>query len=79
MVTVSSRAGHWRLQGGAQKAVVAIHTHLSLPLLARVFGYMPWSAFSNAEDLPRGAALEWSRWCRDRGYLLGDDTLPLDR
>lgn len=79
MVTMSSQSGHWRLQGGAQKAVVAIHTHLSLPLLARVFGYMPWSAFSNAEDLPRGVALAWSRWCRDRSYLLGDDTLPLDR
>lgn len=26
-----------------------------------------------------GHALEWARWCRDRNYLLGDETLPLDR
>lgn len=24
-------------------------------------------------------ALEWARWCRDPRYLLGDDTLPLER
>ena len=25
------------------------------------------------------AALEWARWCRNRRYILGDSTLPLDR
>ena len=40
---------------------------------------MPWSWVSSAEDLPKHVALEWSGWCRNRNYLLGDDTLPLDR
>ena len=38
-----------------------------------------WSWFSSAEDLPKGVALQWSRWCRDRQYLLGDNALPLHR
>lgn len=79
MVTMSSQSGYWRLQGGFQKPMVGLHVHVTLPLLAHLFGYAPWSRISKAEDLPRDVALEWSRWCRDRRYLLGDATLPLER
>ncbi|HSN56811.1 MAG TPA: alpha/beta fold hydrolase [Candidatus Sulfomarinibacteraceae bacterium] len=79
MVTMSAQSGHWRLQGGAQKLVVLLHAWLSLPLLARVVGFMPMRRLGMGEDLPRGVALEWARWCRDPDYLLGDDSLPLDR
>ncbi len=79
MVTVSSQSGHWSYQGGTQRLAVAIHTHLTLPILAHTLGYVPWSRFSSAQDLPQGVALQWSRWCRDRRYLLSDETLPLRR
>jgi predicted alpha/beta hydrolase len=79
MVTSSSQSGYWALQGGFQKAAVAFHTHVTLPVLARLFGYVPWSKFSSAEDLPKAFALEWAAWCRRPGYLLDDHTLPLER
>jgi len=79
MVTLSAQSGHWRLQGRGQRLPVFFHTHVTLPLLARLLGYMPWSWLGSAEDLPRGVALEWAGWCRDRKYVLGDRTLPLDR
>ena len=79
MVTFSSQSGHWRLQGGAQKASVAFHVHVTIPVLSSVFGYMPWSRLGSAEDLPMGVALEWAHWCRQRDYLLGETSLPLAR
>ena len=79
MITVSAQSGHWRLHGGEQKWLNAIHVHVTLPVLAHLWGYMPWSLLGPGEDLPKGVALEWSRWCRDPLYLLGDDTLPLHR
>lgn len=79
MVTVSSQSGYWRHQGRGQRLPVAVHTRLTLPFFARTLGYVPWSRFSSAEDLPAGVALQWSRWCRDPRYLMGDPTLPLDR
>jgi len=79
MVTMSAQSGHWRLQGGEQKIVVLLHTWISLPLLSRLFGYMPWGFFGSGEDLPKCAALEWAGWCRNRSYILGDETLPLAR
>ena len=79
MVTVSSQSGYWGLQGGEQKLVVAAHVYVTLPLTARMFGYAPWSRFAAGEDLPKGVALQWSAWCRDRRYLGSDSSLPLER
>lgn len=79
MITFSAQSGYWRLQGAGQKAAVFVHVHVSLPLLGTVFGYVPWSKLGSAEDLPKGVALEWSRWCRNPRYLLGDPSLPLER
>lgn len=79
MVTMSAQSGHWRLQGGEQKLVVWLHTHVTLPLLSRLMGYMPMRAVGAGENMPAGVAIEWARWCRHRDYLLGDATLPLDR
>jgi predicted alpha/beta hydrolase len=79
MVTMSAQSGHWRLQGGEQKLVVWLHTHLTLLLLSKVLGYMPMKAVGAGENMPAGVATEWARWCRHWKYLLGDETLPLDR
>ena len=79
MITLSAQSGYWRLQGAEQKLVVGLHVYLTLPVLSHLFGYMPWSKVSAAEDLPKAAALQWSRWCRDPDYLLGDQSLPLER
>lgn len=79
MATVSSQSGYWRLQGGSQKLAVGFHMYTTFPLLSRLMGYMPWGKLSAAEDLPRGVALEWAKWCRNPHYLLGDPTLPLER
>ena len=79
MLTFSAQSGHWRLQGGEQKALVALHMHVTFPVLAQAVGYMPWSKLGAGEDLPKGVALEWARWCRSPGYLLDDHTLPLQR
>ncbi|MEM6294715.1 MAG: alpha/beta fold hydrolase [Myxococcota bacterium] len=79
IATFSAQSGHWRLQGGSQKAMVALHMHLTFPAMARAVGYIPWSNFGGGEDLPAGVAREWARWCRDPRYLFGDPTLPLHR
>lgn len=77
MVTFSSQSGYWKLQGGWQKLAVCFHMYVTFPLLCALFGYMPWSRLGSALDLPKGAALEWARWCRDPLYLMGDSALPL--
>ncbi len=79
MVGVSAQSGYWGVQGGAEKYRARFAVTVLIPVLTRLFGYFPWSRFAAGEDLPAGVALEWARWCRDRNYLLGDETLPLGR
>ena len=79
MLTMSAQSGHWRYQGGEQKWLAALHVYVTLPVSAHLFGYVPWSRMGSAEDLPKGVALDWSRWCRNRKYVLGDNSLPLER
>ena len=79
MLTVSAQSGYWRLQGAEQKWFAGFNVSITLPLLVKLFGYMPWSWIGSAEDLPAGVALQWSNWCRNPEYLLGDDSLPLER
>ena len=79
MVGVSAQSGYWGVQGGAGKYRARVAVTVLIPVLTRLFGYFPWSRFAAGEDLPAGVALEWARWCRNRDYLLGDATLPLQR
>ena len=79
MVTLSSQSGYWKYQGGNQKYAVCFYMYVVFPILSYLFGYMPWSLFGNAVDIPKGVALEWARWCRDPHYLHGDNSLPLER
>ena len=79
MITLAAQSGYWGLQGGNRKYSAVFHIYITIPLLCRLYGYMPWSKFGSAEDLPKGAALEWAQWCRYPDYFLEDPTLPLDR
>jgi predicted alpha/beta hydrolase len=47
-------------------------THLALPGFSHLLGYFPGSRFGFGEDLPKGVAIEWARWCRNPTYLVGD-------
>jgi len=79
MVTLSAQSAYWRMQGGFQKPAVLFHSYITLPLLSHLFGYLPWGRIFGGVDVPKSIALEWARWSRDPKYLLGDESLPLER
>lgn len=79
MVTMSAQSGHWRYQGGGQRAYVAFNVWIAMPIITRIVGYVPWSRFARGEDLPSGVGLEWASWSRHRRYLFRDERLPLER
>lgn len=43
---------------------------LFMPTMSRALGYFPSSAVGLGENLPRGVALDWARWCRSPGALV---------
>ena len=75
MVTVSAQSGYWALMPSPEKYRIWLYAYVLMPMLAYLFGYLPWGRFARGEDLPKGVALEWAYWCRLPDYLCGDQTL----
>jgi predicted alpha/beta hydrolase len=78
MVTVGSENVYWRYRYGRTKAVALGRVWATPPFVA-VLGYLPWSWFSSAEDLPAGAVRQMAAAVRTPGGLLDDPTLPTER
>lgn len=54
---------------------VALMLFVLAPPFARLQGYGKGKYFGGT-DLPRDVVLEWSKWCRTKGFLFGIDDLP---
>jgi len=79
MACLCTLSGYWRLQPAWEPYKVYFHTSVTFPLTCFLFGYMPWSRLAKGSDLPRGAALQWARWCRHPDYLFSDPVVPHHR
>jgi predicted alpha/beta hydrolase len=69
VVTVASQSGyfgHWKPPARYKYAALWLAV---MPALTHVAGYFPSRRMGLGEDLPRGVALEWARWCRTPDYL----------
>jgi predicted alpha/beta hydrolase len=66
---VASQIGYWRGLAPRDRLPAWFAMHLLIPGLSRPLGYFPASKVGLGEDLPKGVALEWARWCRSPNYL----------
>jgi predicted alpha/beta hydrolase len=71
VLAVASQSGYWRHWSGSGRAGMWLATHVVLPGLSRLLGYFPARLLGQGEDLPAGMAIEWARWCRHPGYIVG--------
>jgi predicted alpha/beta hydrolase len=69
---VASQVGSITAWPQAEQALPWAFFHVIVPALTAALGYFPSSLLGSAADLPRGAALEWSRWSRHADYLMGE-------
>jgi predicted alpha/beta hydrolase len=69
LVTIGAQSGYWGHWPRPQKYKYAVLWYLAMPLATRVAGYFPARLLRLGEDLPRGVALQWARWCRSPSYL----------
>lgn len=68
---VGVQSAYWRHWRGAGRAGMWLLTHVVLPVISRVLGYVPAQVFDQGEDLPAGVAAEWAAWCRNPRYAAG--------
>ena len=71
VMAVGAQSGYWKHWRGSGRAGMWFLTHVLLPGMSRLCGYVPARVFGQGEDLPAGVAREWAGWCRDPGYIVG--------
>ncbi len=74
IVLVGAQSGYWKFWHGIDRFKLWSYWNILFPSLSKLFGYLPTRSFSKMENLPRGVALQWSKWCRSPNYLF--DCLP---
>ena len=77
MVAVAVQSGYWGHWPGLAKFRMAGLWYFLMPGLTRIRGYFPAKRLRVGEDLPRGVALEWARWGRNRNYMVDENGVPL--
>lgn len=69
LVTVGAQSGYYGHWPRPQRYMYSALWRIAMPLTTRIAGYFPARLFRLGEDLPRGVALQWARWCRTPSYL----------
>lgn len=72
---VTAQTGYWRRQAPGQGWQFLVFASAFLPALTKLLGYFPWGTLMGGEDIPEGAAMQWSGWIRNPNYLLDDESL----
>lgn len=77
MLAVGAQSGYWRYWKAAEQPLMAALWYVAMPGLSRLFSYFPAKALRLHEDLPKGVALEWARWCRNPNYIVDEAGRPI--
>ena len=67
---VAAQHNYWGLWRSPERYVLWALWTLVMPAASRALGYFPSGAFGLGEELPKGVALDWARWCRSPGALV---------
>jgi len=68
MLAVSSSTGYWKHLASPYKYFTLFVWYGLEPVMNNTLGYLPASWFKLGEDLPKGVAKEWRRWCLSDSY-----------
>lgn len=68
-ISVASGNGYWGFQPYPQNLMRATLWSVVMPAFAHTIGWFPGSQMGIVGDIPREAALEWSRMCNTPGYV----------
>ena len=58
--TMGAQYAHWPDYKPQYRAKMFVQWHIAMPLLARLFGFVPAQRLGWMEDTPKGVALDWS-------------------
>jgi predicted alpha/beta hydrolase len=71
LISVAAGSGYWRMNAPQLKRMVLYFWYVLVPVATRLYGYFPGKQFKKVGDMPKGAMLQWRRWCLNPLYSVG--------
>lgn len=68
IIMVASQSGSWTHWKGFDRLKMQFLWYALIPSFSKIFNYLPSSHLTRMEDLPKGMALEWAKWCKKPNY-----------
>jgi predicted alpha/beta hydrolase len=66
---IASSTGYWRDMSSPYKWMPAFYWYIMIPIHTKLFGYVNAMKIKQGENLPKGVALEWRKWCTNPDYF----------
>lgn len=68
IIMTVSQSGSWVHWKGFNRIKMQALWYVLIPFLSKTFNYFPSGSITRMEDLPKGMALEWAKWCKKPNY-----------
>lgn len=69
---IASSTGYWKDMSSPYKWLPAFFWYFLIPVHTRFFGYVNARKVKQGENLPKGIALQWRKWCTRPDYFEPD-------
>jgi predicted alpha/beta hydrolase len=66
---IASSTGYWRDMSSPYKWLPAFFWYFLIPIHTKLYGYVNAMKVRQGENLPKGVALEWRKWCTNSKYF----------
>lgn len=66
---IASSTGYWKDMSSPYKWLPAFFWYFFIPLHTNLFGYVNAEKIKQGENLPKGIALQWRKWCTHPNYF----------
>ena len=73
IILVGCQSGYWKHWPLPNRHALLLLWTIVMPVLTFIRGYMPCKLIGLGENLPKGVAREWGRWCRHKDYVARDE------
>ena len=72
VLLVATQTGYWRMWKGTAQVKMAFLWYFIAPLALKIYDYFPGKILGSCENLPKGMAMQWRKWCMSKNYLFDD-------
>lgn len=74
---IASSTGYWKDMSSPYKWLPAFFWYFMIPVQTRIYGYVNAKKVRQGENLPKGIALQWRKWCTNPNYFEPDFSTDL--